>query len=104
MLELRAGFVVRSCKMSSYVTAVVFVALVALEPRDLGWLQALGRARGRRDLLIMRGRLRGAPGFEVEVGDARGWTGRDGLRRLDPSAWERAEWGLAGGEVAHSSD
>ena len=167
MFELRAGFVVRSCKMSSYVTAVVFVALVAfmlwfalgtqrnirkgnavltwlqeglpllgkrttvrwlgstavelkiadarppfaeaeavvaLEPRDLGWLQALGRARGRRDLLIMRGRLRGAPGFEVEVGDARGWTGRDGLRRLDPSAWERAEWGLAGVEVAHTSD
>jgi hypothetical protein len=78
--------------------------VVALEPRDLGWLQAVGRARGRRDLLIMRGRLRRAPGFEIEIGDTGGWTGRDGLRQLDPSAWDRAEWGLPGVEVAHSSD
>ena len=78
--------------------------VVALEPRDLGWLQAVGRVRGRRDLLIMRGRLRRAPRFEIEAGNTLGWTGRDGLGLLDWSAWDRAEWGLAGVEVAHSSD
>ena len=78
--------------------------VVALEPRDLGWLQALGRARGRRDMLILRGRLRRAPGFEAEIGDTAGWTGRDGLARLEPSAWRRTEWDLPGVEVAHSSE
>lgn len=78
--------------------------VVALEPRDLGWLWALGRARGRRDLLILRGRLRGAPRFEIEAGDEAGWTGRDGLRRLDPEAWRRADWGIPGVEIAHSAD
>jgi hypothetical protein len=78
--------------------------VVALEARDLGWLQALGRTRGRRDLLILRGRLRRAPGFEVEAGDTRAWTGRDGLARLDTEAWARTSWDLPGVEVAHGPD
>jgi hypothetical protein len=78
--------------------------VIALEPRDLGWLQALARARGRRDLLIMRGRLRRAPRFELEAGAPRGWTGGEGLRRLDRAAWQQVEWGLSGVEVLHSRD
>jgi hypothetical protein len=65
---------------------------VVLEPRDLGWLWAWARRRGRRDFLILRGTLGGPPRFEVEAGDRRGWTGGDGLDKLDPEAWERTTW------------
>ena len=79
---------------------VVFV----LEPRDLSWLWAASRARGRRDFLIVRARLERAPRFEVEVGDPSGWTGRHGLDRLDPAAWREIEWPDVGVRVAHSAD
>ncbi|MGH9210132.1 MAG: hypothetical protein ACRD2C_05555 [Acidimicrobiales bacterium] len=77
---------------------------VVLEPRDLGWLWAWARRRGRRDFLILRGTLAGPPRFEVEVGGSRGWTAGDRLDRLDPDAWVRARWEDADGavEVAHS--
>jgi hypothetical protein len=66
--------------------------VVVLEPRDVAMLWAWSRRRGRRDFVILRGWLRRAPRFELEVGDARGWTGSDRLRRLDPEAWDEAEW------------
>ncbi len=78
--------------------------VVALEPRDLSVLWALSRARGRRDLVILRGRLVRAPRFELEAGDVNAWTGRDGLRRIDPEAWEHADCGAEGVEVVHSRD
>jgi hypothetical protein len=76
--------------------------VVVLEPRDLSWLWALNRARGRRDFIILRARLERSPGFELEAGDVRGWTGRDRLKRLDPDGWQRAEWGDEWVRVAHS--
>jgi hypothetical protein len=76
--------------------------VVVLEPRDLSWLWALTRARGRRDFIILRARLERAPGFELEAGDLRGWTGRDRLERLDPHGWEAAEWGSQWVRVAHT--
>jgi hypothetical protein len=77
---------------------------VVLEPRDLGWLWAWARRRGRRDFLVLRGTLPGPPRFEVEAGGRRGWTGRDALDRLDHEHWARDEWRDVGGpiEVAHS--
>lgn len=78
--------------------------VVVLEPRDLGWLWAWSRARGRRDFLVFRGRLRGAPRFEVEVGDLSGWTGADRLKRLDREAWGEADWGDERVRVVHSDD
>jgi hypothetical protein len=78
--------------------------VVVLEPRDLGWLWALSRARGRRDFVILRGRLRSAPRFEAEVGDPSGWTGSDRLERLDPDAWHETEWSGGRVRVAHSDD
>jgi hypothetical protein len=74
--------------------------VVVLEPRDLGWLWAIARTRGRRDFLILRGRLRRSPAFELEAGDERGWTGADRLKRLDPEAWEQQSWGAV--RVAHT--
>jgi hypothetical protein len=75
-------------------------ALVVLEPRDLGWLWALSRARGRRDFLIVRARLTSSPRFELEAGDRASYTGADRLKRLDTTAWETTTWGEI--EVAHS--
>ena len=69
---------------------------IVLEPRDLSWLWAFARARGRRDFLILRGSLRRTPGFELEAGGG-GWTGQDRLARIDWAAWQRTEW--AGGDV-----
>jgi hypothetical protein len=50
--------------------------VVVLEPRDVSFLWAFARSRGRRDFLIVRANLRRAPRFSMDVGDPRGWTGR----------------------------
>jgi hypothetical protein len=70
------------------VTLVIF-----LEPRDLPWMWALGRSRGRRDTLIVRGVLRRAPALEFEVLDPVSWSGRDALRRVP------REWSVRPGDV-----
>ena len=75
--------------------------VVVLEPRDVGILWLWARARRRRDFLILRGRLERAPGFELEAGDTRGWTGMDRIRRLDPGAWTQVDWGQPWLRVAH---
>jgi hypothetical protein len=76
--------------------------VVVLEPRDVSLLWAWGRARNRRDFLILRGELIRAPAFELEAGDDRGWTGRDGLRRADPDVWEESDWGDDHVRVRHT--
>jgi hypothetical protein len=76
--------------------------LVVLEARDVGWMWVLGKARGRRDFIIIRARLVRPPAFELEAGDDRGWTGSDRLKRLDPEAWSRDSWN--GVQVAHTDD
>ena len=50
--------------------------VIVLEPRDVSFLWAYARSRGRRDFLIVRANLRRAPRFSMDVGDPRGWTGR----------------------------
>ena len=62
--------------------------VVVLEPRDVSFLWAYARSRGRRDFLIVRANLRRAPRFSMDVGDPRGWTGRpdaaeEGVRAVD---------------------
>jgi hypothetical protein len=79
-------------------------AVVVLEARDLAWLWAWGRRRGRRDFLILRARLLRAPRFELEAGDAGGWTGPDALARLDTGAWQEADWDSPGVRVAHTPE
>ncbi len=76
--------------------------LIVLEPRDVGPLWGWGRLHGRRDFLILRARLEEPPRFEVEVGDKRGWTGRDALRRLALSDWRHGDWGDANLQIAYS--
>jgi hypothetical protein len=76
--------------------------VVVLEPRDVTVLWAWSRSKGRRDFVILRGWLRHTPRFELEAGDESGWTGTDRLRKLDPEAWKRADWGQV--RVAHTGD
>ncbi len=68
------------------VTLVIF-----LEPRDVPWMWALGRGGGRRDTLILRAELRGAPKAELEVLDRSSWSGRDALRRMPAAEWSLRE-------------
>lgn len=68
--------------------------LVVLEPRDVSWLWAFARARGRRDFVIVRTSLRRAPRFAVEIAAHAGWTGGAGFtpRADDEEDWRLLEW------------
>ena len=74
--------------------------VIFLEARDMPWMWALGRARGRRDILIIRGILRRTPQFELEALDAASWSGRDALRRVPPE-WQVRQAAATGGVVVH---
>jgi hypothetical protein len=77
------------------VTVVIF-----LEPRDVPWIWALGRRRGRRDTLIVRGALRRVPAVELEALDPASWSGRDALRRVPPE-WLVRRVEVPGAVVVH---
>jgi len=66
--------------------------LVVMEPRDLGALWALARARGRRDFLIVRGSLRRAPRRHALAVDPAAWTADQGGVPGEPSLQTRDEW------------
>jgi len=74
--------------------------IIFLEPRDVPWLWALGRSRGRRDTLIVRGALRRVPDVELEALDPRSWSGREALRQLPPG-WLVRPAGTAGAALVH---
>jgi hypothetical protein len=77
------------------VTMVIF-----LEARDTPWMWALGRSRGRRDTLIIRGTLRQVPTVELEVLDPASWSGRDALPRV-PREWPVREIAGPGALIVH---
>jgi hypothetical protein len=60
--------------------------VIFMEARDTPWMWALGRLRGRRDLLIIRGALKRAPSFECEVLEAGSWSAREAQGRV-PREW-----------------
>jgi hypothetical protein len=61
--------------------------VIFLEPRDLPWLWAVSRFRGRRDTLILRGKLARPPVEDLELLDASSWSGRDALRGMRDERW-----------------
>ncbi len=73
------------------VTVVIF-----MEPRDVPWIWALSRSRGRRDTLLVRARLRHAPQDELEALDRSSWSGRDALARMGSERWSVREPGASG--------
>ncbi len=74
--------------------------VIFLEARDTPWMWALGRSRGRRDTLIIRGVLRRAPVLEFEVLDPISWSGRDALPRV-PARWLVRQGEIPGGISTH---
>jgi hypothetical protein len=74
--------------------------VIFLEPRDVPWMWALGRGRGRRDTLIIRGVLRRLPEGEFEALDPASWSGRDALPRV-PARWPVHQAEAPGGVVVH---
>jgi len=72
--------------------------LIFLEARDTPWMWALGRSRGRRDTLIIRGMFHRTPQVEFEALEPTSWSGRDALPRV-PSKWLVHE--VPGGLVVH---
>jgi hypothetical protein len=77
------------------VTLIIF-----LEPRDMPWMWALARTRGRRDTLIIRGVLNRAPAVELEALDPVSWSGRDAFPRVPPD-WPVRQAAAPGGMVVH---
>lgn len=71
--------------------------VVFLAPRDLPWLWAISRARGRRDTLILRARLHKPPLADVEMLDRASWSGRDALRGMKEERWSVREPSEPGG-------
>jgi hypothetical protein len=65
--------------------------VIFLEPRDLPWLWALSRLRGRRDTLILRARLARPPHEDLEILDPRSWSGRDALGGMREERWSVRE-------------
>lgn len=61
--------------------------LALFEPRDVVFLWAWARARGRRDLLIVRAQLDSAPKFEFEVFDPHGWTTHHAESEMQKKNW-----------------
>lgn len=73
--------------------------LLVFEPRDVPLLWLFSRWRGRRDLMIVRARLRQPPAFEGEWANPAMWTGREILQRIVRGEWEEID--LAGGRLAY---
>jgi len=61
--------------------------VIVLEPRDVPWFWLLARARGRRDLLILRGQLAAAPAFEYDWLLPGSWSARERRGRADGRDW-----------------
>jgi hypothetical protein len=74
--------------------------VIFLEPRDTPWMWAFGRARGRRDTLIIRGVLARTPEAEFEALDPASWSGREALRRV-PTEWPVRQAEAGGDVVVH---
>ena len=64
------------------VTLVIF-----LQPRDVPWIWAISRRRGRRDALIVRGKTHRAPAHDVEALEAGSWSGREARRSMASDSW-----------------
>lgn len=79
-------------------TVVIF-----LEPRDVPWMWALGRSRGRRDILIIRGVLHRPPAVEFEALDPASWSGREALARV-PRNWPVRQAAAPGDLIVHHAD
>jgi hypothetical protein len=64
---------------------------IVLEPRDVPFLWWFFRARGRRDLFIIRSHLTTPPGFELEAIDKKAWSTRAVMEQVRHKPWSWTE-------------
>ena len=64
-----------------------FSLVLVLQPRDVLWLWLWSLARNRRDMVILRGGLTGAPRLEFDVLAPLSWTGRSALDKAKSAQW-----------------
>ncbi|HEY4689800.1 MAG TPA: hypothetical protein VIK33_10840 [Anaerolineae bacterium] len=62
--------------------------LLVMEPRDVPWFWILAHARGRRDVLIVRGQLASAPRFEFDLLAPGSWSERQTVGRGETHRWD----------------
>jgi len=60
---------------------------VVLEPRDVPFIWWFFRARGRRDLFIVRAHVAAPPPFELEAFDKRAWSTRAVAEEVRRKSW-----------------
>lgn len=70
-----------------------FQLILVMEPRDVPWLWLFYRARGRRDMLILRGQLNSNPRLEYELVEPDSWTGKGALAEAVQARWGSAAIG-----------
>ena len=78
--------------------------VVFLEPRDVPWIWAASRRRGRRDTLIVRGRTKRPPPVDLEVLDPASWSAREARRRMASESWPARESGAVEGLEVFARD
>lgn len=61
--------------------------VIFLEPRDVPWLWAIARRRGRRDTLILRAKTRHPPANDIEALVPGSWAARDARRHMTSEPW-----------------
>ena len=61
--------------------------VLVFEPRDVAPIWAMARLRGRRDLFIFRGMLRGRPLVELEAIDSTAWPTRGFSNEVKNNQW-----------------
>jgi hypothetical protein len=62
--------------------------LVVLKPRDIFWMTILAHFQGRDDIVIFRAQLSTAPLVDLELVDAKTWSGNNALKQVTERKWE----------------
>jgi hypothetical protein len=62
--------------------------VAVLKPRDIFWMTILASFQGREDMVIFRAQISTAPLVDLELVDAKSWSGRTTLKQLAERKWE----------------
>lgn len=62
--------------------------VLVLKPRDVFWMTLMAYFQGRDDIVIFRAQLNTAPLVDLELVDARTWSGRNALKQMLDRNWE----------------
>jgi hypothetical protein len=62
--------------------------VLVLKPRDIFWMTIAAYFQGREDIIIFRAQLSTAPLVDLELVDAKTWSGRSALKWVVERKWE----------------